>query len=134
MVVLEGLEWQGLYYNTLGCIAEMRDELYCKTVLYCGWKGCRRQNRIAIQNCIVTGGMGAGKALGAASARAGGAGRAAQALACGTGAQRVAWALGARPGRWARGLAKGCALGALSLFLTRFDSVFFLSQIFGHCS
>ena len=51
---------------------------------------------------------------------------------------RAAWALGARPGRWARGLGvragQGCALGALSLFSTRFDSVFFLSQIFGHCS
>ena len=35
---------------------------------------------------------------------------------------------------WARGLALGCALGALGLFLARFDSVFFLSQIFGHCS
>ena len=29
---------------------------------------------------------------------------------------------------WARGLAKGCALGALGLFLARFDSVLFLSQ------
>ena len=28
----------------------------------------------------------------------------------------------------------GSALGALSLFLARFDSVFFRSQIFGHCS
>ena len=58
----------------------MRDELYCKTVLYCGWKGCRRQNSIAIQNCIVTGGMGAGQALGARQgrwARGRGAGRAA---------------------------------------------------------
>ena len=34
-------------------------------MLYCDWKGCRRQNRIAIQNCIVTGGMGARQALGA---------------------------------------------------------------------
>ena len=41
---------------------------------------------------------------------------------------RAGWAA------WARGLAKGCALGALGLFLARFDSVFFLSQIFGHCS
>ena len=42
-------------------------------------------------------------------------------------------ARGPRPGRaglatWARGLAAGCALGALGLFLIRFDSVFFLSQ------
>ena len=28
----------------------------------------------------------------------------------------------------------GCALGALGLFSTRFDSVLFLSQIFGHFS
>ena len=28
----------------------------------------------------------------------------------------------------------GCALGALCLFLAQFDSVFFRSQIFGHCS
>ena len=36
-------------------------------------------------------------------------------------------ALGARP-------SQGYAFGALGLFLARFDSVFFLSQIFGHCS
>ena len=37
--------------------------------------------------------------------------------------QRAAWArsLGARVGQ-------GCALGALGLFLARFDSIFFLSQ------
>ena len=34
---------------------------------------------------------------------------------------RVAWALGARPGQ-------GCALGTLGLFLTRFDSILFLSR------
>ena len=28
----------------------------------------------------------------------------------------------------------GCALGARNLFLARFDSVFFQSQIFRHCS
>ena len=37
-------------------------------------------------------------------------------------------------GRWARGLALGCALGALGLFLARFDSVFSRVKIFGHCS
>ena len=46
----------------------------------------------------------------------------------GLGAGRAAWALGERPGRWARGLGawagQGCALGALGLFLARFDSVF----------
>ena len=40
---------------------------------------------------------------------------------------RAAWALGARAGQ-------GCALGALGLFFARFDSIFFQSQIFGHCS
>ena len=43
-------------------------------------------------------------------------------------------ARGARHGLWARGLgvraSQGCALGALSLFLARFDSVLFLSQFF----
>ena len=42
--------------------------------------------------------------------------------------------LGAGRTAWARRLAKGCALDALNLFLARFDSVFFLSRIFGHCS
>ena len=59
--------------------------------------------------------------------------RGAQAEACGaergTGATRE---LGARPGR-AAGPA-GSALCALSLFLARFDSIFFQSLIFGHCS
>ena len=36
-------------------------------------------------------------------------------------AGRTAWALGSRAGQ-------GCALGALSLFSTRFDSVLFLSR------
>ena len=42
--------------------------------------------------------------------------------------------LGGLGAAWARELAKGCALVALGLFSARFDSVFFLSQIFGHCS
>ena len=50
------------------------------------------------------------------------------------GRARQARGLGAGRAAWARGLAKDCALGALSLFFARFDSVFFLSQIFGHCS
>ena len=41
-------------------------------------------------------------------------------------------ALGERPGR-ATGPA-GSALGALNLFLALFESVFFRSLIFGHCS
>ena len=44
-----------------------------------------------------------------------------------TGSQWTPWVLGARAGQ-------GCALVALGLFLARFDSVLFLSQIFGHCS
>ena len=43
---------------------------------------------------------------------------------------RAAPALGARFVRtWACCWPTGCALGALSLFLTRFDSVLFLSQV-----
>ena len=49
-------------------------------------------------------------------------------------AGRQARGLGAGGTALARGLATGCALGALDLFSTRFDSIFFLSQIFGHCS
>ena len=41
---------------------------------------------------------------------------------------RWARGLGARRAAWARGLALGFALGALDLFLARFDSVFFLSH------
>ena len=43
---------------------------------------------------------------------------------------------GARQGRTAGPAAEpaGCALGALRLFLAQFDSVFFRSQIFRHCS
>ena len=64
-------------------------------------------------------------------------GRVAGAQVRGTGAQADvrgarAHALGARGGRRAA-VGQGCALGVLSLFLSRFDSVFFLSQIFGHC-
>ena len=40
------------------------------------------------------------------------------------GSRRDRGAQGVRPGRWAPGLALGCALGALGLFLARFDSVF----------
>ena len=45
-------------------------------------------------------------------------------------------ARGAQQGHAARRAAgpASCALGALGLFLARFDSVLFLSQIFGHCS
>ena len=54
----------------------------------------------------------------------------------GRGARGAQHGSGTSAGRsaWARGLAKGCALGALSLFLARFYSVFFLSLIFGHFS
>ena len=41
---------------------------------------------------------------------------------------RGARGMGARRAAWACCWVVGCALGALSLFLTRFDSVLFLSQ------
>ena len=65
----------------------------------------------------------AGHARGTRGARAGHARGTQQARhgrwACGTGAGRAAWAC-----CWPT----GCALGALSLFLARFDPVLFLSQ------
>ena len=91
--------------------------------------------------------------LGAEGARAGALGaQGAQAGPAGThGARRQAQASGRRAGRGKRAAGgaqargahgrgaqradQGCALGALGLFLTRFDSVFFfLRQIFGHRS
>ena len=57
----------------------------------------------------------------------------AQAQAGGSGARGVRGrALGARPGRagWPRAVHSVHS----ACFLARFDSVFFLSQIFGHCS
>ena len=74
----------------------------------------------------------AGLAAGVAGARAAGRGNRRGRAQSARG--RAGWAAGARPGRWARGLALGCALGALGPFSIRFDSVFFLSQLFGHCS
>ena len=68
-------------------------------------------------------------ALGATGARGAGQGRAGR----GRGTRGIAGArgLGSQPGQ-------GCAIGALSLFLTRFDSVLFLSQfldtVHEHCS
>ena len=65
----------------------------------------------------------AGGQAGCAGGRKGHAGGAR--WACRLGARGV----GARPVRtWACCWAVGCALGVLSLFLTRFDSVLFLSQ------
>ena len=56
------------------------------------------------------------------------AGRAGQGRRAGRARQGSVADAGARgaglAGRWARGLALGCALGALGLFLARFDSVF----------
>ena len=63
-----------------------------------------------------------------------GAGQGAQAEACDAGARHSAGHAQGRDTRqlrhaaWACCWAVGCALGALNLFLTRFDSVLFLSQ------
>ena len=108
------------------------------TVLYCRKKnqciamgivlqdGCRRPKCVAIQNCIVTTGAGAGRRRGAGRARRGVGRR--HGRAAGAGSRRGRGARGVRPGRWAPGLALGCALGALGLFSIRFDSVLFLSR------
>ena len=89
---------------------------------WAGRAGRRRQARGRTRACWArrlqaagAGGTGAGRArahgVGGKSAAARGRDRQARGLSAGHSA-------------WARGLALGCALGALDLFLTRFDSVF----------
>ena len=109
-------------------------KLYCNT-MFCivAGKGCRRQNCIAIQNCIATERLGSWAGTERAGVGAGARRRGrwgAQAWTLGRARQGV---VGARPGRWARGraccgLALGCALDALALFSIRIDSVLFLSR------
>ena len=80
--------------------------------------------------CGRAGRHGAGRAggrCGRVAGRVRHAGRSAGARTAGNGARGVR-SRGAGRTAWARGLAKGYALGALSLFLARFDLVFFLSQ------
>ena len=136
-----------------GCIAEMRDELYCKTELYCEvqWQETRLPVSQDRQLCRETA-LGAGWACAGRTAGAGGRAWGARAGAAGNWArgrngrtsaagvrsrqQQAQQARGARgagglvPGRaaWARGLATGCALDALGLFSIRIDSVLFTSQ------
>ena len=97
------------------------------TLVYCSEKGMRKAVCIAIQTGCAGKGVGRRRRNAEAGrARAQGAGaRYGQArgplAAVGAGCGR-----GARPGRAAG--PTGCALGALGLFLTQFDSVLFLSQ------
>ena len=91
-------------------------KVYCNTLTVLKLKGAAW--RITIQNLYRDRGGWSGWACRAQGGTVLGAGRVAGAQARG---------LGARAGQ-------GCALGALGLFLAWFDSVFFLSQIFGHCS
>ena len=60
----------------------------------------------------------------ATSSRRGRHGAGARQGAAARGRARQARGLGAGRSAWARGLALGCALGALDLFLAQFDSVF----------
>ena len=82
------------------------------TPVYCSEKGMRKAVCIAIQTECAGRGAHDRKARGARGSR--------------RGARAATGARLARHGR-AAGPA-GCALGALGLFLTRFDSVLFLSQ------
>ena len=96
--------------------------------VHCWARRAREGRSGGRRRTLGTGHVGAGHAGGAQAHGARGAGSSsARQGAAGRGRERQGAA-------WARGLAKGCALGALSLFLALFDSVFFLSQIFGHCS
>ena len=145
------------------CIAREGLQENCIAIqkLYCDSRGSGLLDCVVTQGCDTAsqattrqlGALGAaGACAGALGARAGvghvGAGRVGQegaargerrARAAGEqqqGHKRVAGAPGARHWRAAGRAAgpTGCALGELSLFLARFDSVLFLSQIFGHCS
>ena len=76
----------------------------------------------------LTGGTGTGAAGRRPHGRRAAAGTCARGALKARLAGRQARGLGAGRAAWARGLAMGCALGALGLFLTRFDSVLFLNQ------
>ena len=86
-----------------------------------GCAGCRRGRRAGAGRLT-----GFGRRAGAGKHSGGSGARGRRTL----GRCAVATGHGRRAGRaaWASGLAVGCALGALGLFLIRFDSVFFLSQ------
>ena len=101
-------------------------------LVYCSEKGMRKAVCIAIQTGCACKGVGrrrrsaeAGRARTLGERAQGAGARYGQArgplAAAGEGCGR-----GARPGRAAG--PTGCALGALGLFLTQFDSVLFLSQ------
>ena len=139
------------------CIAREGLQENCIAIqkLYCDSRGS------GLLDCVVTQGRDTASqattrqlgALGAAGDRAGALGARASAggrwalgvLALGAQAGRRARGAGARQVRGALGMGAGrateraagpagYALDALSLFLARFDSVLFLSQIFRHCS
>ena len=153
-----------MYCNTLVCIAEKRAEIVLQEgQVYCN-RGSLAAEEIVLQYSLVgsrvvlqyklycelgvglgreTARVGVGRAqLGSATRRWAlyhGQARGALGLAGRRGAAGVQ--AGDRGARGAAGPAAGraagpadCALGALSFFLARFDSVLFLSQIFGHCS
>ena len=94
-----------------------------------GWALCReaghdtamparthgQDTALGVQQVLSAGRCASGRAAGARGARQA---RGALAERAGQG-----W-LGAGRAAWARGLGLGCALGALDLFLARFDSVF----------
>ena len=132
--------WQIALQYSLGQPVSQDGRLCRDTALGAGWAGAgcagrawargraeRAAGRAGVGRIGRAGVQSARGALGAQACRARGArGRRAAGAAAGAGARG---ARGARLAGWqARGLALGCALGALGLFLARFDSVFFLSQ------
>ena len=89
-------------------------------------QGARRRRVLGAGCCRGVGGRAgrAGGRAGRAGADAGSAGE----RAGGRAGARGARGMGAGRTAWACCWVVGCALGALSLFLNRFDSVLFLSQ------
>ena len=104
--------WQIVLQYSLGQPVSQDGRLCRNTAL--GAQGVRRRACVGAERAAGRAGVGRS---GRTSAR--------QGAAAGVGARGAGLAGRAT---WAHWLALGCALGALGLFLARFDSVFFLSQ------
>ena len=102
--------------------------------LYCDTARCRATTRHAGERMRSARSTRAGRSGGCAGCVGGRVGRAAaprQGSAGRAAGARGAHCTGVGRAAWACCWATGCALGALSLFLNRFDSVLFLSQFLG---
>ena len=128
-----GLAAGSLYHNTKNCIVRnsgKRQGCLCRKTGSCvatrRWarQQARAQGRVGHAGRRRGVGLGVRGALGRARGRQAQAGGRRSGTGLSERAAAGARGLGAGRSAWARGLALGCALGALGLFLARFDSVF----------